>query len=91
MASTLPLGGSADDGDSNSWMPAGGLFYVHPVNDRLALGLAVTGYFGLALDYQNDWVGRYYVQETALQAAAIQPAIAWKISDQLSVEPALQS
>ena len=36
VAGTLPLrGGPADDGDSNGWMPAGGLFYVHPVNDKL--------------------------------------------------------
>jgi long-chain fatty acid transport protein len=72
-------------GDSNGWMPAGGLFYVHPVNDRLAFGLAANGYFGLALDYQDNWVGRYYVQDTTLQAAAIQPAIAWQVNDQLSV------
>jgi len=85
VASDLPLGGAADDGDSNGWMPAGGLYYVHPVNDKLSLGLAVTGYFGLSLDYQNDWVGRYYVQNTTLQAAGVQPAIAWQVNDQLSV------
>ncbi len=76
---------TGSSGDANGWMPAGGLFYVHPVNDKLALGVAMTGYFGLALDYQDDWVGRYYVQEVALQAAGIQPAIAWKVNDQWSV------
>lgn len=76
---------TGSSGDSNGWMPAGGLFYVHPVNDKWALGLAVAGYFGLALDYQDDWVGRYYVQDTTLQAMAIQPAVAYKINDQLSV------
>jgi long-chain fatty acid transport protein len=76
---------AGDSGDSSGWMPAGGLFYVHPVNEKLAFGLAVTGYFGLALDYQDNWVGRYYVQDTTLQAAAIQPAIAWQVNDQLSV------
>jgi len=81
----LPLGGSADDGDSSGLLPAGGLFYVHPVNDKLALGLAVDGYFGLSSDYGNNWVGRYYVQQVTLQALAIQPAVAWQINDQLSV------
>ena len=81
----LGSGGKADNGDSDGWMPAGGLFYVHPVNDRLALGLAVAGYFGLSLDYPDDWVGRYYVQETTLQAMAIQPAVAWQIDEQWSV------
>jgi len=84
-AGILPNGSAADDGDSNGWMPAGGFFYVQPVNDKLWLGLAATGYFGLALDYQDDWVGRYYVQDTTLQAAAIQPAIAWKVNDRFSV------
>jgi len=85
VARTLPGGGSADDGDSNGWMPAGGLYYVHPVTDKLRLGLAVTGYFGLSLDYQDDWVGRYYLREATLQAAAIQPAIAYRVNDWLSV------
>ncbi|HEY7746085.1 MAG TPA: outer membrane protein transport protein [Desulfuromonadales bacterium] len=85
VARTLPGGGTADDGDSNSWLPAGGLFYVHPVSDKLALGLAVIGSFGLSLDYDDDWVGRYYIREATLQAAAIQPAIAWKVNDWLSV------
>jgi long-chain fatty acid transport protein len=85
VAGTLPGGGSADSGDSNEWMPAGGLYYVHPVNDRISLGLSFNGYFGLSLDYQDDWVGRYYVKDATLQAAAIQPAIAWKVNDWLSV------
>jgi long-chain fatty acid transport protein len=85
VASTLPGGGAADDGDSSSWMPAGGLYYVHPVNDRLRLGVSMNGYFGLSLDYEDDWVGRYYVQDVTLQAAAVQPAIAWRVNDWLSV------
>lgn len=81
-SNTTATGGS---GDSNGWMPAGGLFYVHPVNDKVALGFAIAGNFGLALDYQDDWVGRYYVQEATLQAMAIQPAVAYKVNDQLSI------
>jgi len=84
-AGTLPGGFAADDGDASGWLPAGGLYYVHPVNDRLRLGVSLNGYFGLALDYEDDWVGRYYVQDTTLQAAAIQPAVAWKVNDWLSV------
>ena len=85
MARNLPGGGTADDGDASGWMPAGGLYYVHPVNDRLRVGISFNGYFGLALDYEDDWVGRYYVREATLQAAAIQPAVAWKVNDWLSV------
>jgi long-chain fatty acid transport protein len=85
VAGTLPDGSSAKDGDSNELIPAGGLFYVRPVNGKLWLGAALDGYFGLTLDYQNDWVGRYYVQEATLQALALQPAVAYKINDRWSV------
>lgn len=85
VARTLPGGLAAPDGDSNSWLPAGGLFYVHPVNDKLRLGVSMTGNFGLSLDYEDNWVGRYYVQEATLQAASIQPTIAWKVNDMFSV------
>lgn len=85
VAGTLSGGGAADDGDSNGWLPAGGLFYVHPVGEKLAFGLAVAGYFGLSLDYQDDWVGRYYVQDATLQAVAVQPTVAWQVNDRLSV------
>jgi len=76
---------SGRSGDTNGLIPAGGMSYVHPVSDKLAFGLAIGGNFGLALDYQDDWVGRYYVQEVTLQAAFIQPAIAWQVNDQFSV------
>ena len=85
VAATLPNGAPAKDGDTSGWMPAGGLYYVHPVNDRLRLGLSVNGYFGLSLDYESDWVGRYYVKEATLQGMAVQPAVAWKVNDWLSL------
>ncbi len=84
-ARTLPGGWAADDGDASGWLPAGGLYYVHPVNDRLRVGISMNGYFGLSLDYEDDWVGRYYVQDVTLQAAAIQPAVAYKVNEWLSV------
>lgn len=85
VASTLPGGETALDGNSNGVLPAGGLFYVQPVNDKVWFGLSLSGNFGLALDYADDWVGRYYVQETSLQAASIQPTLAYKMNDQFSV------
>lgn len=85
VARTLPGGGTALDGDANNWLPAGGMYYVQPVNERLRFGLALTGNFGLSLNYDDDWVGRYYAQGVTLQAMSIQPAMAWKVNDQFSV------
>jgi long-chain fatty acid transport protein len=84
-ADTRPNGQSADDGDSSGLLPSGGLYFVQPVSDKLWLGLAANGYFGLTLDYGNDWVGRYYMDEGTLQTAGVQPAAAWRVNDWLSI------
>ena len=73
------------DGDASAWLPAGSLFYSHSVSRDLKLGFGVLGYFGLGLEYEDDWVGRYYVQEVTLQALGFQPAVAYRVTDWLSV------
>ncbi|HID31320.1 MAG TPA: transporter [Desulfobacterales bacterium] len=73
------------DGDASTWLPTGGTYYVHNLNPDLKLGVAVNGYFGLGLDYGDDWVGRYYVDETKLQAMSVQPALAYRVNNWLSI------
>ena len=75
---------SGPDGDASTWLPAGGLYYVHNLMPKLKIGLSTVGYFGLGLDYEDDWVGRYYIQEIKLQALGIQPALAYQVTDWLS-------
>ena len=48
------------------------------------LGISAVGYLGLGLDYEDGWVGRYYVQEVKLQALGVQPALAYRVTDWLS-------
>jgi len=76
---------SGSDGDASTWLPAGGLYYVHNLMPKLKIGLSTVGYFGLGLEYENDWVGRYYVQEITLQGLGIQPALAYQVTDWLSL------
>ncbi len=75
---------SGSDGDASTWLPAGGLYYVHNLMPKLKIGVSAVGYFGLGLEYENDWVGRYYVQEIKLQALGVQPALAYQVTDWLS-------
>jgi long-chain fatty acid transport protein len=76
---------SGSDGDASTWLPAGGIYYVHNLMPKLKFGVSAAGYFGLGLEYQNNWVGRYYVQEITLQALGIQPAVAYQVTDWLSL------
>ena len=88
---TIPNGQRADDGDTSGWLPAGSTFYVHPVTKDLRLGIGVLGFFGLALDYEDDWVGRYYLKEVTLQGFTIMPSVAYRVNGWLSVGAGLNA
>jgi len=72
-------------GDANAVLPGAGVYYSQKINDKMAWGVSFGGYFGSALDYDDDWVGRYYIDEVTLQAVGLQPAFAYKVSDKLSL------
>jgi len=76
---------TGSDGDASTWLPAGGLYYVYNLMPKLKIGVSAVGYFGLGLEYEDDWVGRYYAQEITLQALGIQPALAYRVNDWLSI------
>jgi long-chain fatty acid transport protein len=61
------------------------LNYVYSVNPDLKLGLGVGSYFGLGLNYSNEWAGKYYVQNASVTTLAFNPTIGYKIADWLSV------
>lgn len=71
--------------DAKSWLPTGGLAYTHQLNDQWTVGAAVGGYFGLALQYEEDWPGRYFTQEVTLQSISLQPTAAYRVNDRLSL------
>lgn len=71
-------------GNAKEWLPAGGSFYVEPINDRWTTGVSVVGYFGAKLNFNSGWVGRYYLTETLLQGFSFVPAASYRMSDKLS-------
>jgi len=76
---------SGSDGDSNGWTPAGSAFYVQPIGDKFRFGFGVAGYFGLSLDYGDDWVGRYLVKEDTLVGISLLPTVAYRVNEWLSL------
>jgi long-chain fatty acid transport protein len=74
-----------DPDNAIGWLPAASAFYSHSISDRLKVGIATYGNFGLALDFGNDWAGRNLTEKTALMALTLQPTIAYRINEQWSV------
>ena len=71
--------------DLNAWTPGGSFMISHKVNEDWSVGFSMAGYFGLGVDYDNGWDGRYYVDEVTLGTVSFQPTVAYKINDQWSV------
>jgi long-chain fatty acid transport protein len=91
---TSPGLGSGDGGrvfGSNGYVPGGGAFLTHRVSPDLALGFAVAGNFGSMLDYDDDWAGRYRVQDADLVGVSVVPSIAYRVNDQLSLGAGLNA
>lgn len=87
--STFVVGGGPIPGGNGG--DAGGLeavphtYISHQLDDRLWFGLAINAPFGLTTEYQADWVGRYHAIKSAVKTININPSIAFKASDRLSL------
>ena len=82
--SDTPIDGG-NGGDAVGLAPIVGTHYVHSVSDRFKLGMSAGTITGAALDYDNDWAGRYLTQKVSLLTASLIPAVAFRINDKLSV------
>ncbi|MNO92763.1 putative outer membrane protein precursor [compost metagenome] len=74
-----------EGGNALQYLPGASLFVSHQIDDRSAVGFGMYGNFGLALDYDDDWAGRYFTQEAAIIGISFQPTIAHKFTDDLSI------
>jgi len=77
--------GGGDGGNAGGWVPAAGLFYVHDLTPKWKLGVAAASYFGLGLDYGDQWAGRYYVTEAELLTFGVTTTVAYQVSSWLSI------
>nr|WP_290221362.1 outer membrane protein transport protein [Trichocoleus desertorum] len=77
------LGGEGGDAGANKFLP--NLYTSWSLSDRLKLGLGIAPPFGLATDYDEDWVGRYQALRSELITLNFSPTIAAKVTDQVSI------
>jgi long-chain fatty acid transport protein len=73
------------NGDGSVVLPTAGLFYVQPLGKDWRVGLSLGSYMGLGVKYEDDWVGRYYVQESALVTLDLMPSVSYRVNDWLSI------
>jgi long-chain fatty acid transport protein len=77
--------GDNGGGNAGYFSPVPTLNYVHSLSPDFKLGIGVGSYFGLGLNYSNEWAGKYYVQSASFTTLAINPTIGYRITPWLSV------
>ena len=61
------------------------LYYVHPITDKLVAGIGLVSPFGTDTDYSDDFFGRFSGTVTNLVTIDINPSIAYKVNDVISI------
>ncbi len=79
-----PGGGNGGDAGDLAAVPVGYLSWELQPNS-VWLGVGVNAPFGLSTKWDSGWVGRFHAIESSVEAININPSIAWKVNEQVSL------
>ena len=83
VAGSPQSGGSGGNAGNGKAVP--NLFYSARISEQLAAGIGISSPFGLVSSYDTTWVGRYHAVKSDVMTLNINPAVAYRITDQFSV------
>jgi len=72
-------------GDAGGFTPGSGVYYVNRHSERTQWGLTLNSWFGLGLDYDDDWAGRYFTHEADIFTMALTGTVSHRLSDRVSI------
>lgn len=78
-----PITGTEPDAGQTEIVP--NLYYILPVGDNFAVGLAFNAPYGLETKYDSDWIGRYSGIRSDMTVMQFSPTVAWQINDNISI------
>jgi len=90
VSTTTPAGSSKTYGESKWWTPPN-LYATHQINEKVWAGVGVFSRFGLGVEYPDAWNGRYNDRQITIQSLDINPSIACKVNDELSLAIGLRA
>ena len=60
-------------------------YYGGQINEKLYVGFGLNNQFGSSSSFEDDWQGRYIVQNISLRTFMFQPTIAYKLHEKISI------
>ncbi len=80
-------GGSASDLDASGVAPAAfvpNFYYIHPVNDQVAVGLGIFSNFGLKTEFPDDYAAGSTGGQSSLETVTFNPSVSYRLNEQFS-------
>jgi long-chain fatty acid transport protein len=74
-----------DGGDAGDWGFVPNIYFSKALNENVRFGIGINAPFALKSDYDEGWVGRYQAQKSEINSININPSIAYKASDKISL------
>src|SRR5690606_27846143 len=68
-----PLGN--DGGDAGDWNFVPAVYLSVPVSESLTLGMGINAPFGLKLEYDDGWIGRFQALNSELETMNFNPTL----------------
>lgn len=78
-----PLG--SEGGDAGGWNAIAAAYVALPINENLAAGFAFNVPFGLKLEYDNGWMGRFQALKSEIRTFNFNPALAFRLNEHVSL------
>ncbi len=80
-----PAIGGGTGGDAGSWSFVPNGYFAYRLTPKIHLGVGLNSPFGLKTEYGPGWMGRYQAIKSEVKTVNLNPSIAYKLSDTLSL------
>ena len=77
------LGSEGRDAGGFNFVPSA--YASARLGDKWAAGIGINAPFGLSLDYQRDWIGRFQALTSEIETRNFNPTLAYEFNPSLSV------
>lgn len=78
-----PLTGPNSSTGDPAFVP--NFYYSAELPNEVYVGVGVNVPFGLSTEYDNGWIGRYHALRSEISTINVNPSIAWKVTEKVSV------
>jgi long-chain fatty acid transport protein len=82
-SSTYSALGDGGQGGERALVPA--MFAAFPIAPNLSAGLAINAPMGLATEWSASWAGQHHAVRSSIETLNVNPTLAWRVSDALSL------